>query len=422
MNSMANRFGAKLRQAEPAAQQFFLGRQPIVGRYRELIAYELLFRSGNNDTAGVVDDFAATATVIQNAFSSLGIDRALGDRKGFINVDSEVLTSDLVELLPPDRVVLEILEHVDLTADIIARCRQLKGIGYSLALDDVVGLKIEQVAILDCVDYVKFDINALSMRGTVDLVQEVRSHGATPLAEKVETVEQYEDCKAVGFDLFQGYFFARPTVLTGRMVQPSKMSLIRILRLLANESDSDELEALLKEAPDLALRMLKMASSVACGQVRRVTSLRSAIFVLGRQQIGRLVQLLLVAQSSGGDLGSDPLVQTAAIRGRLMESLAVFHGLAGLREEAFTVGILSLADNLFGQSMPELLDMLNVDDSLREALLQHKGDLGRLLTLVEASEGTDADSLASMSSLLGTGNAMVFNRMQVDAIRWANAL
>ncbi|HEX3984551.1 MAG TPA: EAL domain-containing protein [Acidisoma sp.] len=413
---------AKLRQAEAPPGQFFLGRQPIVGRNRELVAYELLFRAGNYDTAGVVDDFAATATVIETAFTSLGIERALGDRKGFINVNEDVLMSDLVELLPPNRVVLEILEHVELTADLVERCRQLKAAGYSLALDDVISLEAEHQALLDCVEIVKFDINVLGMRQLIDLVQEVRHREVRTLAEKVETVEQYEDCKSIGFDLFQGYFFARPVVLSGRVVQPAKMTLIRILRLLANEADNDALEAVLKEAPDLAVRMLKMASSVACEQVRRVTSIRSAISLLGRMQIGRLVQLMLIAQQVGGDLGSDPLVQTAAIRGRLMESLAVFHGFSNLREEAFTVGILSLADSLFGQSMNELLDMLNLDESLRQALINHEGDLGRLLTLVEASEGADRDSLASMSKILGTGNAMVFNRMQVEALRWASAL
>jgi c-di-GMP-related signal transduction protein len=413
---------ARPRLADSAPAQFFLGRQPIVGRQSELVAYELLFRSGQHESAGVVDDFAATATVIDNAFSSLGIHRALGDCKGFINVDAVVLMSDLVELLPRDRVVLEILEHVEMSDALVERCKQLKAAGYALALDDVVGIQAKEKTVLDYVDYVKFDIRAVTLPQLAELVRQVRNHGVKLLAEKVETVEQFESCKAIGFDLFQGYFFARPIVLTGHVVQPSKLVLIRILRLLANDADNDTLEATLKEAPDVAVRMLRMASSVACQQVRRVTSLRDAIFLLGRQQIGRLVQIMLVAQRDGEDLRADPLVQMAAIRGRLMENLAAYRGVGHLREEAFTIGILSLADSLFGQSMNDLLDMLTLDETLRRALVGREGELGRLLLLVEACEGTDEEAFSSISRMLGPARAMDFNRMQVEAIRWASAL
>jgi EAL and modified HD-GYP domain-containing signal transduction protein len=409
-------------RAEIAGSEFFLGRQPIVGRRRELIAYELLFRSGQHDFAGVTDDFAATATVIDNLFSSLGIDRALGDRKGFINVSEDVLMSDIIEILPHSRIVLEILEDVPLTSSVLERCQQLRGLGYQLALDDVVTLQTEHKAFLDHIDYVKFDIGGMSTRCLIDLVREVRRHGAIPLAEKVETVEQYDDCKAMGFDLFQGYFFARPVVLSGRRAQPSRVALIRILRLLADADDNHVLEVALKEAPDLAMRVLKTASCAAYSPVSKVTSLRQAIALLGHRQIRQLVQIMLFAQHGGADLGSDPLVQTAAIRGRLMDSLAAGQGLSHLRDEAFTVGILSLADSLLGQSMSELMALLNLEDALRAAVVEHAGPLGRLLSLVEASEGRDQDRFGAIATHLAGTDAMVFNHMQIEAIQWARQL
>lgn len=409
-------------RAAIAGSEFFLGRQPIVGRQRELIAYELLFRSGQHDYASVTDDFAATATVIDNLFSSLGIDRALGDRKGFINVSEDVLMSDIIEILPHNRIVLEILEDVPLTSAVLERCQQLRGLGYQLALDDVVTLQAEHKAFLDHIDYVKFDIGGMSTRCLIDLVREIRSHGAIPLAEKVETVEQYDDCKAVGFDLFQGYFFARPVVLSGRRAQPSKLVLIRILRLLADADDNHVLEVALKEAPDLAMRILKTASCAVYSPVSKVTSLRQAIALLGHRQIRQLVQIMLFAQHSGADLGSDPLVQTAAIRGRLMDSLAVGHGLLHLRDEAFTVGILSLADSLLGQSMSDLMTLLNLEEALRAAVVEHAGPLGRLLSLVEASEGRDQDMFGAIATNLAGTDAMAFNHMQIEAIQWASRL
>ncbi|GAB0118466.1 EAL and HDOD domain-containing protein [Acidisoma sp. 7E03] len=408
---------------QPQGQrQFFLGRQPIVGRHRELVAFELLFRDRADGRAAGTDGFIATATVIQNAFASLGIERALGKRKGFINVDEDALMSDLVEILPPDRVVLEILKQVDFSPQVVERCAQLKAAGYALALDDVREMVTGYDSVLDHVDYVKVDIGALSFREMVDLVQRMRRLGIGTVAQKVETVEQYEDCKSIGFDLFQGYFFARPSIIAGREVQQSKMSLIRILRLLAHDADNQALEDALKEVPDLAVRLLTMASAAANARTSRVNSLREAVFLLGRQRIGRIIQLLLVAQSDESHISSDPLIQIAAIRGRFMEGLAEFIGKPALRDEAFMVGILSLADSIFGQSMTELMEVLTLDERLKAALLRREGDLGELLTLAEASEASDPAGFNRISKMLESRDPALFNRMQMDAIHWASTL
>ncbi|GAB0118465.1 cyclic diguanylate phosphodiesterase [Acidisoma sp. 7E03] len=372
--------------------------------------------------ATIVDDFAATATVINHAFLSLGIQNAIGNHKGFINVNDDVLMSDVIELLPRDRVVLEILEHVEITPALVDRCRDLKRQGYLLALDDVVGIGDEQTRLFDSLAYLKVDITGLSECGLRDLVDRGHRHGIAVLAEKVETEAQFTLCHALGFDLFQGYFFARPTVLSGRAVEPSKILLINLLRLLAADAEVEALEKALKEAPDLTVRLLRMANAVAMRQIHKVSSLRNAILVLGRVHIGRLVQIMLFARHFGADIDSDPLVQTAAIRGRLMEHLAAAHGLPHLAGEAFMVGILSLADRVFGQSMIDLLKMLNLDIALEEALLYRRGPLGRLLILVEASEEPGTHPLATVIDQLDGTSAADFNRMQIAAMRWASRL
>lgn len=406
----------------PEQDVFYLGRQPIVGRRRELVAYELLFRSGERNMADVVDDFVATATVINNAFLNLGIQGAIGDRRGFINVNEDVLMSEVIEILPRDRIVLEILEHVEITPPLLERCRQLKQDGYLLALDDVVHLSEAQSRLFDSLAYLKIDITDMAESTLRDFVALGHLHGLAVLAEKVETDSQFNFCHTIGVDFFQGYFFARPTILSGRAVQPSKILLINLLRLLAADAEIDAIERALKEAPDLTVRLLRMANTVAMEQTRKVSSLRSAILVLGRVQISRLVQVMLFAGHFGADLGSDPLVQTAAIRGRLMEHLATAHGLSHLAGEAFMVGILSLADSVFGQSMIELLKMLNLDTALEEALLYRRGPLGRLLILVEASEQPASPDFAMVLAGLRGADIIGFNRMQVEAMRWANSL
>ena len=408
--------------AVDAGNEFFLGRQPIVGRTRELVAYELLFRSSRIDRAMVIDDVYATATVIKHAFSGLGIDSALGKSKGFINFDEKLLMSDVIETLPRNRVVLEILEHVPMTPHVVERCRMLQEAGYSLGLDDVVQLSDGLKAVMPHISFVKVDVSVLAEPQITALLAELRAYDVKVLAEKIETVEQFDFCHLAGFDLFQGYFLARPTVLTGRSVQPSTAQLLNIFRLVAGDADTPELETALRQAPDLTVRLLRVANSVALRRPNKIYSLRNAIFVLGHKQISRIVQLMLFAQHWDRDLSTDPLVQTAAVRGRLMEKIADSLGLSKVRDRAFLVGILSLADSLFGQSLFDILDILNLDKTLHDALLHRSGHLGELLNLVEASEKADSRTFISVARELGLNDMDDFNRWQVDAMRWAGSL
>lgn len=414
--------------AEPAVassssgDRIFLGRQPILGRRGELVAYELLFRSDFTNSATVADDFSATATVIDSAFMSLGIQRAIGDKTAFINVNAEMLMSDILEVLPRERVVLEILEHVELTPALIARCLKLKCHGFHLALDDVTELKPEQMAMLRAVDYLKFDLRDMALEDVPALVQLAHAHGVGAIAEKVETQAEFDACRAAGADLFQGYFFARPVVISARAVRPLKPILITLLRLLSMDADITVVANTIKGAPDLAVRLLRLANSAGMRSLYKITSLRSAILRIGMVQIRRMVQVALFARYHDADISSDPLVQAAAIRGHLMENLAIAKGLGSLREEAFMVGILSLAGPVFGQSMIDLLQVLNLDDSLREALLLRAGPLGELLAFVEACEQFDDPDARVILRELSPAEMNDLNRMQVEAIGWASSL
>jgi c-di-GMP-related signal transduction protein len=408
--------------AVAADKEFFLARQPIVGRSRELVAYELLFRSSRVDSSMVVDHTYATATVIKHAFSDLGIESALGDRKGFINFDEPLLMSDVVETLPRDRVVLEILEHVPMTPLLVERCRVLREAGYSLGLDDVVLLTDELKAVMPSISVVKVDVPLLTEQQVTGLVRELQAYDVQLLAEKIETAEQYDFCRSAGFHLFQGYFLARPAILTGRSVQPCAVQLLNIFRLITENAEIEELENALRQAPDLTVRLLRITNSVAMQRPNKIYSLRNVILVLGRAQISRIVQLMLFAQQFSADLNTDPLVQTAAVRGRLMEKIADSLGLSKARDRAFMVGILSLADSLFSRSLLDILDILNLDRSLHDALLHRRGPLGSLLNLVEASEHGDSPTFTMVARELGLSDMDDFNRWQVEALRWAGNL
>lgn len=198
----------------PRAPEVFLARQPVLDRERNLIAYELLFRASQGELeAQVTDDALATARVVERAFGKLGIDTVVGGAMAFINVDAESLMSRMIETLPTDRVVIELLETIEIEPRIVNRCRRLKELGYRLALDDFSRLTTDYYPLLELVDIVKVDVLGLDAESLDEIVRLLKPWGPKLLAEKVESQERARDCLALGFDFFQGFYFGRPAVL-----------------------------------------------------------------------------------------------------------------------------------------------------------------------------------------------------------------
>lgn len=394
---------------------FHLGRQPILNRKGELVAYELLFRSSTHNAARVDDDFHASAHVIQTAFSQFGLEQVLGTRLGFINVSADLLMSDVLELLPCQQIVLEILETVTITPEIVSRCKELAAKGFKLAVDDIVSPDQEQLALLPYVQYVKIDVLAVSETQLAELARSFIRHPVKLLAEKVDSQAQRDYCLKLGFDLFQGYYFAKPTILSGQKPKPSQMALLKLLGLVNQDAETTELETAFKQSPDLTVNLLKLVNSVAFGATSKVGSVGRALALLGRQQLKRWIHLLAFTHNSNSLSGMDPLAQMAAVRGKLMELSAQAHYPTDrdLPEKAFMVGMLSLLDALFHQPLPELIESLNLTDDVRAALLEGSGTLGRLLAMAQALEFNRAPDEAEYADT---------NQLLLAAMHWANEL
>jgi EAL and modified HD-GYP domain-containing signal transduction protein len=409
--------------SEVAAEQLFLGRQPILDRQQQLFAYELLFRNGSQNFAEVTDGVQATATVIVNAFAELGIEAALGKHRGFINVDEDFLFSDLLELLPRHAVVLEILETVPPTPAVIERCKDLKAAGFTLALDDVIQLEPEFAELLALVEIIKVDIQPLSSDELIQLVRGLKPLGKQLLAEKVDSREQMEHCLKLGFSLFQGYYFAKPTIIAGKKLDHSQLSLLKLMGLVIKDAETSELEIVLKPEPGLTVNLLRMTNSVGSGTRQKITSLGHAITVLGRRQLQRWLQLLAFAsQSQHGT--SNPLLLIAATRGRLMELLAteLRPKDTGFSDQAFMTGIMSLMPAVVGQPIAEIVAPLGLANNVVEALCSGIGELGIMLSLAEGSEGGDLQALTSALAALPGISPKALNRAQTQALIWANSI
>ncbi|MDO9244014.1 MAG: EAL domain-containing protein, partial [Rhodocyclaceae bacterium] len=234
-------------------EEIFIGRQPILDRSQQLVAYELLFRSGSkHNSANIEDNLGATASVINHAFAELGIEQALGPYKGFINCDESLLLSDMIEILPADKIVLEVLETVEVTPQIIERCSGLKARGFTLALDDFVHFEDKWKPLLGLIEIVKVDLNALSQEQLGTVTDALKRWPLTLLAEKVESREQAEHCHQLGYHLFQGYYFAKPAIIAGKKLGHSQLTLMRLLGLVLEDAETPMLEGVFKQEPGLA--------------------------------------------------------------------------------------------------------------------------------------------------------------------------
>lgn len=414
-----------------ALQEVFLGRQPILDRNQQLFAYELLFRSGSAESgnfASFVDGNQATATVITNAFTEFSMADALGPYQGFIKVDHGLLFSDLIYALPTHSVVLEILETVAPTDEMLARCQLLRREGYVLAIRERPESLDQSRPLLKLAEVIKVDISRVEPTRLKQLSTSLKPLEKTILAEKVESNEQMQLCHGLGFDLFQGYYFAHPTVIKGKSLHTSELSLLRLLGLLSQDADNAEIEIVFKQEPMLTFNLLRLTNSVGAGMATKITSLRHAITLLGRRQLLRWLQLLLYSGISGEKQAVNPLLQLAATRGRLMELLvektpgAKAGGGPELVDQAYMVGILSLMPTLVGHNMADILKQLPVAQSVHDALGSRSGTLGDLLSLVESLEEEDGANAAHLLHGITGIDAKYANSCLTRALAWANNL
>jgi EAL and modified HD-GYP domain-containing signal transduction protein len=407
----------------PQMRDFYLARQPILNREELLVGYELLFRSTSVNQATVFDDLSATTSVIAHA-AEIGLANVIGGLRGYINVDAAVLLSDFINVLPADLVVLEILETVEVTPVLLQRVETLSKAGYTFALDDVIAVSPDIEKLLPYVSIVKVDVSNQNIDHLLFLTRHFKKTKKILLAEKVETLEQFNDCLMCGFDFFQGYYFAKPVVLHGKKLTASKNVIMNLLTMLVRGADNHDIVKSIKSDVALSLTLLKLVNTPVYGLTRKIDSLGQALLVLGHRQLKRWLQILLF---SNIDITSEdqlpPLLILAATRGKMLELLAeqVAKGRPQVAEAAFTVGIMSLVDTLFGMDMEKVLTQINVSHEIAEALLNRRGFYGQLLKLVEFTEQADQDHLQLLGILTGLKlTPEDFFEIERQAFHWSN--
>jgi EAL and modified HD-GYP domain-containing signal transduction protein len=370
----------------------FVGRQPIFDRGLRTVGYELLFRMAAHDHAvsGGADGATYTAQVVLNTFVELGLENVVGDRLAFVNATRGFLCDALALQLPPSRVVIEVLEDVTPEEDVLAAVTRLREAGYRIALDDFV-YRPGLAALVALAHVIKIDLSRLSPEGLADHVRLLRRPGIQLLAERVETRDQFEHCRNVGFDYFQGFFLARPTVLQGQRRTSNEITALRLLALLEDpQATLDGVEAAISLDPTLSYRLLRVINSAAFALHHRVDSLRQALVLLGLRRVQGWVSLMVLA---GLSRKPPALLETALTRARMCEQLG------GRLEPArgpsyFTVGLFSVLDAMLDTPLAELVDQLPLSPEVVAALLHGTGPMGHVLGAVLAYERCEWDRLA----------------------------
>ena len=404
------------------ALEFFVGRQSILDRNQDLAGFELLFRSGQKNSAQIFNAVAATSSVINHTFNELGFQTILGKHRGFINVDEEMLTDDMIELLPKEQVVIELLETVELSQVVVERCQHLKSLGYMLALDDFNQYSKKIEPLRGCIDIIKVDLKLSGLSALGDILAHLRSWPVKLLAEKVDNPEEAKYCMDIGFHLFQGYYFAKPIIITGKRLSHSELALIRLLGLIMTDAETGQLEQTFKQNPGLSFHLLRLTNTAAAGMPQKITSISEAITMLGRRQLQRWLQLLAYTNDKKASF-PDPLLQLAATRGKCMELLVQHFDSHSkvLEDHAFMVGIMSLMNTLLGMPLAEILSPLNPPAEIRDALLARVGLLGQLLALIECLEQYNMETACQILEQLAPLSVAQVNQAQLEALAWSNS-
>jgi EAL and modified HD-GYP domain-containing signal transduction protein len=388
----------------------YIARQPVVDRRLNTAAYELLFRAGPEDRARIGDGEEATSAVLVAALMEFGIDKLAGPLPILVNVNRSFLLSGHALLLPRDRVILELLEDIEPDDEVVAAALELKQRGYRLALDDFVYEPGRQ-PLVELADLVKIEVPG---RSSDELAREIGSlapYAPRLVAEKVETHEEHEQARELGFDLFQGYFFCRPDLVRRRDLPLADVVRLRLLASLEDpESELEELERLVSQDVSVSYRLLRYVNSAYVALPRRVSSMREALVYLGRDTVRRWATLLLLGSFEGKP---SELLTVGMIRARMCELLA---GTLGRNPDDgyFMTGLFSIVDALVDLPLEEVLSELPLSESIFAALVAGEGPQGDVLARVRAYERGDFDAATPP----GMG-ASALAQIYLQAVAWA---
>lgn len=396
----------------PDHPEIFIGRQPIFDRDMRVVAYELLYRNGAGNYAELSCQETATSQVIVNSFLDIGFDRLVGNLLAYINVPRGLLLGQDLMGLPPEKVVLEVLEDIKPDQAVHLALQRLRKAGFQIALDDFV-FTDDKAGLVASANIIKIDLRALTTEQVQRQVTILKRQGLVLLAEKVETKQEYLNCRNMGFDLFQGYYFCRPEVIKGTKAPSNQLAILQLLtRLYDPDVSLAELEKLVSQDVSLSFKLLKVVNSASMSIQHKIESIKQAITMLGVQKIRHWVAFITF---SGIKDKPFELSKLSMLRAKMCELVAAEISPKS-SEKCFTIGLFSSLDAMLDRPMEDLLDSLPLTDDIKSALLRREGQAGAILDCVLQYEQGNWDKLTCLSV-----SASSLRRCYLTALEWAES-
>jgi len=392
-------------------ENVLLARQPIYDAQREIAGYELLFRPTDGESFSSLGGTKATCRVLLNAFNDNEINAITGGAHAFVNFTEELIYSP--PPFDPTHLVIEILEDIPVTDELVAGVKKLKALGFTIALDDYVPDPNLQ-PLLPLVDIIKLELPAIPVNELPKVIASLKQFNVKLLAEKIEDHETFMRCKELGCDLFQGYFLSKPIIVKGRKMPQNKIAVMQLLAQVQNpDIEIKDLVKIIKQDPMLSLKLLKLVNTAAYQRANKVENIQMAVMVLGLSKIKSWATLL-----SLNSIDDKPcsLKQMALQRARFCELIAE-KITPQLSELCFTAGLLSCLDAFLDQPLDEILQSLPLDQSLIDALLRYEGGPGLILSTVKLYEKSLWDAIKWQE----LGEAELCG-IYIESIEWADEL
>jgi EAL and modified HD-GYP domain-containing signal transduction protein len=398
----------------------FVARQPIFDRDKKVVAYELLFRTSLDnffDQLSGQDD--ASSKTLLDSFLLFDINELAGGKQVFINFTRKVLLSDAATAFPKERLVVELLESIEPEPVVIEACKQLKAAGYQIALDDFV-FSPEFTPLMAFMDIVKVDFIDTSPEDCKNIFKKVDRQRIKFLAEKLETIESFNEARDLGYTYFQGFFFSKPVIMSAMDIPSVKANLLNLLhRVYQVETDFQEIEEIIKKDVSLAYKLIRFINSAAFGLSLEVHSIMHALNLLGVNELRKWISLVALSQLSHDE--PEELMTSSIVRARFCELIAQYTGFADKSSEFFLMGLFSLIDVFFERPMAEVLKELPLTHTVKDALLEGDGVYGDVLKFVIAYERGEWQTLFDISGHLKLDEEII-PELYYETVTWANML
>lgn len=398
----------------------YVARQPIFNNKEETVAYELLYRNQKGQAfADITNGDQATLELLKNSLLNIGIDRLSEGKMLFINFTENLLLIDPPAFLEKRKIVIEILEDVKSSKELIQSCQKLREKGYMLALDDYV-LHKKNKQLVPLANIIKVDFLQTPKHERQRMMRELKSYNIRWLAEKVETREQFQQAIEEGFSLFQGFFFSKPALLSGDPIPEFYNNYAVIL----NEMDSPspnilKIARLIEGNLSLSYQLLKLLNKTAFIQREKVKTIHQAIMLIGLDELKKWIAFIMM--DTNKQMCSEEVMRTSLVRAKTLDQLARHYFPDQPASQFFLLGMFSMIDALLGKPMEDILAELPIDLEIKEALLLKENHFSKTLQLIKSVEAANWLAASDFCSQLQWEEDILFNCYN-EAIRWSDQL